>query len=120
MCSQESLSEILRETRDGMENIFGSQLENVILYGSYARGDADEWSDIDILVLVRGIPREELWRYNGKISAVLSKIERERDFDILLSVHLADSRTFHEYANHLPFYMNIIREGIPLVRETLH
>ena len=120
MCSQDSLRQILQETRSGIEDIFKERLENLILYGSYARGDADEWSDIDILVLVQGISKAELWKYDKKVNAVLSRIEKAWDYDILLSVHLVDSFTFHEYANHLPFYMNVIQEGIPFVRETIH
>jgi predicted nucleotidyltransferase len=38
---------------------FGERLELVRLFGSYARGDAHEESDVDVLVLVRGLTRPE-------------------------------------------------------------
>ncbi|NPA05329.1 MAG: nucleotidyltransferase domain-containing protein [Crenarchaeota archaeon] len=34
----------------------------VVLYGSYARGDFNEWSDVDVLVVAEGLPRNPLRR----------------------------------------------------------
>ena len=36
------------------KEIASDKLVKVILYGSYARGDYEEWSDIDVMVLVNG------------------------------------------------------------------
>ena len=119
VCSPENLRLVLSEVTTGLREIFGEKLENVILYGSYARGDADEESDIDIMALVSGVSREELWRYEEKISPVLARIEREWEYEILLSVVLEDVPTFEKYAKHMPFFRNVIREGIGFVRERI-
>ena len=119
VCSPENLRRVLSEVTTGLREIFGEKLENVILYGSYARGDADEESDIDIMALIRGIPREELWKYEREISPVLARIEREWDYEILLSVMLEDVPTFEKYAEYLPFFRNVRKEGIGLVRERI-
>ena len=111
----ENLRQILSDVTAGLREIFGEKLENVILYGSYARGDADEESDIDIMALIKGVSRAELWRYEEKLSPVLARIEREWDYEILLSVMLEDVPTFEKYAEHLPFFRNVVREGIGLV-----
>jgi predicted nucleotidyltransferase len=34
----------------------------VILYGSYARGDFNEWSDIDVLVIAKQLPENPIER----------------------------------------------------------
>jgi predicted nucleotidyltransferase len=39
---------------------FGKELVSVVVYGSYARAEADAGSDIDLLVVVPDLPRE--WR----------------------------------------------------------
>ena len=39
---------------DSYHNVFGDSLVSVLLYGSYARGDYDEYSDVDIAAIVKG------------------------------------------------------------------
>ena len=119
VCSPENLRRVLSEVTTGLREIFGEKLENVILYGSYARGDADAESDIDIMALVSGVSREKLWRYEEKISPVLARIECEWEYEILLSVILEDVPTFEKYAEYLPFFRNVRKEGIGLVRERI-
>jgi predicted nucleotidyltransferase len=45
----ERLAIILNELRRALETIYGERLEQVILFGSQARGDAQFGSDIDVL-----------------------------------------------------------------------
>ena len=44
---------------------YGADLVSVVLFGSRARGDARPESDIDLLVVVRGLPRPRFERYEG-------------------------------------------------------
>ena len=39
---------------DSYHNVFGDSLVSVLLYGSCARGDYDEYSDVDIAAIVKG------------------------------------------------------------------
>lgn len=45
--------------RAALDARFGSRLKEVVLFGSYARGDADEESDVDVLVVVTGLTETE-------------------------------------------------------------
>jgi type I restriction enzyme S subunit len=50
--SRADVLRLLREFRDRLASLYGSRLKRVYLYGSYARGDADEDSDIDVAVVL--------------------------------------------------------------------
>ncbi|HLA45747.1 MAG TPA: nucleotidyltransferase domain-containing protein [Aggregatilineales bacterium] len=47
------LDEILGKLRDELQNIYGDRLAHFILYGSQARGDAEKYSDIDIMIVLK-------------------------------------------------------------------
>jgi predicted nucleotidyltransferase len=44
---------------------FGENLVSVVLFGSRARGETRPESDVDLLVVVRGLPRRRFERYSG-------------------------------------------------------
>ena len=44
---------------------FGGRLRRIVLYGSYARGDYDAESDVDLLVVADGVPAEAQDRLVG-------------------------------------------------------
>lgn len=112
MCNREKLNVILKEAYKGLEKIFEGKLEAVILYGSYARGDYDEESDIDIMALV-DLDKSELAKYRRRVSELAGDIDIE--YDVLLSVKLQDKFTFEKYKSALPYYMNVEREGVEIV-----
>ena len=47
-----SMKELLDKYIAEIKKIYGTHLQEVILYGSYARGDFKEDSDIDIMILL--------------------------------------------------------------------
>jgi predicted nucleotidyltransferase len=49
----------LERFRSGLAERFGDRLALVRLYGSYARGEAWEESDVDVLVLVEDVTADE-------------------------------------------------------------
>lgn len=109
----DKLDAVLRETAEGLRDIFGNRLDNVLLYGSYARGDQDGESDIDVMALV-DMPRAELQRYRRTVSDFSSEIDLRHG--VLLSIHLQDTENYRAYANLLPFFQNVAKEGVSLVR----
>lgn len=60
-----SLDINLRRYVDVLQRRYGDDLVSVVLFGSRARGDAKPESDIDVLVVVRDLPRRRWDRYEG-------------------------------------------------------
>ena len=109
MCNRNTLDALLKETYTELRKVFGEKLDSVILYGSYARGDYDSESDIDVMALV-DLEKGELSKYRRTVSDFANDIDLK--YDVLLSVKLQDKFTFEKYGKTLPYYMNIAREGV--------
>ena len=111
MCTKNQLNEITQKVAQESKKIFGSRLNSVILFGSYARGDYDEDSDIDILILV-DLSSNELANYSTHIDSLCGKLLLE--YGIVVSAIEKDTETYHRYASVLPFYKNIEKDGVKI------
>lgn len=100
------LKTLLQEFRCALEGLYGDRLVTVILFGSQARHEATEESDIDVMVVLRGFisQGDEILRM-GTI-----KTELNLKYDELISV-IPISET--DYQNRMtPLLNNIRQEGV--------
>lgn len=109
MDAQRKAINILDEAVTVCSKLLGNKVTDAYLYGSYARGDYHPESDVDILLAVDMEP-EELQKYRRKISTVNSDLSLEHD--ITVSITVKALAQFRKYADTLPYYMNVLREGI--------
>ncbi|MDX2032338.1 MAG: nucleotidyltransferase domain-containing protein [Blastocatellia bacterium] len=102
----ERLSHIVNDVRQSFESLYGERLQDVILFGSQARGDAQTGSDIDLLVVLDGDvrPGEEILRTGDIVSSISLK------YDVVVScLFLPAGRFAHEQG---PLLRNVRREGV--------
>ena len=109
VCDSNTLKIISNEVYKNIKNIFGVKLHSVILFGSYARGDCDKESDIDIMAIV-DIDKSELIKYRRLVSKFTNCLDLK--YDVLISVKLQDKSTFTAWQNTLPFFINVKKEGV--------
>ena len=109
--SEIQLEQIKNEVSSGILNTLGSKLHKVILYGSYARGDYNDDSDIDIMVLA-DIDEDKMNSYRNEIDSVASRISLE--YDALVTISLKNRQLFYSRLGILPFYQNVIKDGVEL------
>lgn len=107
------LNHLMQETYEALSSVFGEKLEQMWLYGSYARGDFDAESDIDVMALV-DLPKEQLAMYRRKISDLSSDLDLK--YEVLLSIKLQDKDTFLRFSDTLPFFQNVMKEGKRIVQ----
>ena len=96
-----------------VNKLLGNRAKRIVLYGSYARGDFNDSSDIDIMILT-DLTNDEINYYREKISDIAYDIEWENNFDIYLSPLLKNLDKFNYWLDALPFYRNVQKEGVVL------
>ena len=106
-----STQKILEEFLEEIKQILGNRLKKIILYGSYARGDYNKNSDIDIMILT-DLTSEEISRYSLLIWEKCADIEIDKG--IVISPLIRNLDDFNSWLNVKPFYMNIANEGVVL------
>ncbi|MGN0305029.1 MAG: nucleotidyltransferase domain-containing protein, partial [Lachnospiraceae bacterium] len=108
MCTESQLNRIMKAMVECYKAVYGSDIVEIMLYGSYARGDYAEDSDIDIVALVHGsrIDLQEKLKVVWETSAQLGL-----ENDIIVSSTVIPYDEFVRYKQMLPYYRNIAREG---------
>lgn len=101
--------EMREELVQGLTDIWGNNISMIILYGSVARGDATEESDVDIAIVVRSQMDDGTKRRFLSWAADMD-IRYERVFSI---VDIQESN-MKKWEDVLPFYRNVKKEGIVL------
>ncbi len=97
---------LLDEVENGLKLIFDNKLTNIILYGSYARGNYDEESDIDIIALVE---EKELKKYNDKVIDL--EIDLTIKYGIMPSILLENKEYFTKNKNVEYLFQNVEKYG---------
>ncbi len=98
---------ILKEFKENTEKLYGQRLKKIILYGSYAKGQAnDEHSDIDLAVVLAGTvdPCKEI----DRMADIFTDLNLEHN--VLIAVYPVSESNFDKIES--PFLINVRREGI--------
>ena len=109
MCTKNELNSILQKLTQIYRSVYGENLVQVILYGSYARGDYHTDSDVDVVAIVHG-DRKTLQQQLKKVWDFSCELELE--YDTILSPTVIPYEEFKQYQTSLPYYRNISQEGV--------
>ena len=92
-----------------VRKILGEDLRKVIVYGSYARGDFNEDSDVDVMVLT-SLAESEIKPIEYRLYDIAFDFLMEYGVDI--SVIVKNEEHFKYRLGALPFYDNVEKEGV--------
>jgi uncharacterized protein len=104
-----TLHELSAEFKEAMQKLYGEQLAQVILYGSYARGDYKEHSDVDFAVILRKEPIER-WREIERMYPITASLAEK--YNQLIAPVILEEKRFKTSQN--LFVSNVRREGVVL------
>jgi predicted nucleotidyltransferase len=98
----------LQELKQALSTLYGERFQGMYLYGSYARGDFSESSDVDVLLALGGDvqPLKEIDRINAMVSAI------DLRYDLLITVFPIPAAWLRERQS--PLFNTIRREGVAL------
>lgn len=103
--------DIMQDFAKHARKILGKSLDSVIVYGSYARGDYSEVSDIDVMLLV-SLEEDRIKKISDQISDLAFEYMMKYGVDI--SPVITNTDHFNYWVDNLPYYRNIRDEGVRL------
>ncbi len=98
---------VLTELEQKLNILFADKLKKIILFGSYARGDYDTESDVDVLVVLDDV---NIKRHNTALSNI--ELQLFDSYNLLVSILPENENYFDSNAARLPFFKNVTEEGV--------
>lgn len=106
-----NITDIMQQFASSLKKLLGNTLDSVIVYGSYARGDYSELSDIDVMILV-ALTEEKIKKISDEISDMA--FDYLMKFGVDISPVITNIDHFNYWADNLPYYRNVRDEGVIL------
>ena len=107
----ENVKDIISLFAQKVRKLMRKDLNKILVYGSYARGDYRETSDIDIMILT-SLPEEKIEQVEDALYDVAFDFLME--YGIQISVIVKNEEHFNYWLGALPFYDNVKREGVEI------
>lgn len=106
---EERTRDLIRVVNECVLRTYGSAVKDIILYGSFARGDQSSDSDVDIMILMdpKRIPSRLI---QDQLMARVTEISIEHG--VLFSILETAVDDFQSRKAYVPFYRNVADEGI--------
>lgn len=106
-----TVKKLLLQFLNDLQIILGDSISKSLVYGSYARGDYSEFSDVDLMILVTLSEKEIHQKRNAVYDLAFDYFMQ---YGIDISPIVKNIHHFKEWSEVSDFYKNVLREGITL------
>ena len=104
----DAIKQLLSELKNRLGVLYGGRLKGVYLFGSYARDEADEESDVDVLIVL-----DRVKNYSSEINYTSELIsELSLKYGRSISCVYTSERKWRE--DQTMFFLNVREEAIPV------
>ena len=107
---REDIKPVLQELKKRLKDTYGDRLHSVVLFGSSARGDFTEESDVDVLVVLKSII--DFDKDFNTIFDLTLNVEKNYDDFVMISAMPAKEEDYLSKVT--PFLLNVRKEGIQI------
>lgn len=97
----------MKELKEGLVQIYGDKLKAVYLYGSYARGDAQSDSDLDVMIVLKN------YQSYGKEIDRTGKLTSKLSLEYGISISRVMTKETQWKVSDTPLLRNIRMDGVP-------
>lgn len=111
MLTNQEVKKVVGDLCGSVASLFPQNKIEAILFGSYARGDAEPGADIDVLILVDA-SRQDISARNWQVGDLTAELLL--DYGVVVSPILENRDYINKNVNILPFCRNVEREGVRL------
>lgn len=105
------IKKLLEEIKRKCAELLGTRMKQIILFGSYARGEESIGSDVDIMLLIDEDP-ETMKKYSEDILDIMTDLSIK--YDVVLSIFELSVQEYNKYKEFVPFYETVSKEGVAI------
>jgi uncharacterized protein len=100
------IRKLMKELKEGLIRIYGDKLKAVYLYGSYARGDYRQGSDVDVMIVLNN------YKSYGKEIDRTGKLTSNLSLEYGISISRVLIKEMQWKSSDTPLLRNIRMDGI--------
>jgi predicted nucleotidyltransferase len=109
-----NIQKILKKFKQSLTRLYGDRIRRIYLFGSYARGDFEDGSDLDVLIVL------DTFRFHNKEISRTADLVSDLSLQYLITVSPMFMRERDRVSGKKPLLRNVKIEGIKLYERRKH